>query len=349
MKMNPPVPPPILGYKQTRAPLSYSQESLWFLHQLDSNSCAYNLNYHYKFIGGVNHSAIEKAFNVLVRRVEPFRTLYPSQEGIPVQVVQPFVPFSLPYVDLSELEEEDQQHKLKERITALSNSPFDLQQGPLFRVALFHISNNEDHLYFGTHHIGFDGWSRSIMLAELQKLYSAFVLGNKPELPEQPIQNIDYAMWQKEWLSGDALAAYLSHWENLLSGALPVLALPVDFPRPPVQSYAGSRQNIDISPDSYTRIKDFCRKENLTPFRFFMAVYAILLMRHSNQEDLIIGVPFANRSVPALNEIQGYFVNTLPVRLNLAKINTVQELFDHIRTTMRDAKTWQSAPSRHIP
>jgi amino acid adenylation domain-containing protein len=222
--------------------------------------------------------------------------------------------------------------------------PFNLQHGPLFRVALLHASQKEDYLFFCTHHIGFDGWSWEVFFSELVQLYDAFHSGKEPSLPALPVRFTDYALWQRKWLSGETLEAYIDHWKNILAGDLPVLEIPTDRPRPAVQSYRGARYFFQLPRNLSTQVKDFCQKERMTKFHLLMAAYAVMLMRYSGQEDIILGCPFANRSRAELDGLVGLFVNTLPIRLNLEGNPVVREFLNQVRTVMLDAITWQAAP-----
>jgi amino acid adenylation domain-containing protein len=327
-----------------QAPLSYSQESLWFLQQLDPDSNGYNSNLLFKFTGGIDRLAMETALNQLVRRHEPLRTIYPSRAGRPVQVIQPFESIPLQYLDYSGLTEDERQQKLHRYVTEHGNRPYDLQHGPLVRFALLHTASNEDYLFFSIHHIGFDGWSQNVFIDELLQLYRTCLSGETAGLPELPIQYADYAIWQKDWLSGDTLKAFVDHWKNIYSGELPILDLPTDHPRPALQTYHGARFHLGIQPAISARIREFCQKERLTPFHFFMTAYAVLLMRYTGQEDIIMGCPFANRTISELDGLVGLFVNTLPIRVNLQGNPSVRELLNQVRTVMLDAFTWQAAP-----
>jgi hypothetical protein len=340
----PPPPPPIHRRSLKQGPLSYSQESLWFLQQLNPENIAYNSAFLYRFTGGISPSFLEQALNELVRRHEPYRTLYPNQGGKPIQVIQPFIPFSLPCVDFSGLAEDERQQAIRRYAFEQGNHVYDLQHGPLVRFALMHSSSNEDYLFFGIHHIGSDGWSQEIFISELIEVYPAFHSGKEPALPELPIQYADYAAWQREWLTGDTLSAYIEHWKNILSGDLPVLELHTDRPRPALQSYRGARVHFQLPERLSFHMKDFCRTKRMTLFQLLLAAYALLLMRHTGQEDIIIGCPFANRDRHELDGLVGMFVNTLPIRINLSGNPSVQEFLKRVQSVMLEAYSWQAAP-----
>ena len=341
---SPPLPPAIQPRRSTQGPLSYSQESMWFLKQLDPDSHAYNMNFLFRFTGGLDESSLEKAVNELVRRHEPFRTIYPNVGGQPGQVVQPFVPFSLTRVDFSGFAENEREEAINKYAAIQGSQPYNLHHGPLFRFALLHSYGNEDFLFFGTHHIGFDGWSLQVFYNELILLYASFSSGGLPDLPETPIQYCDYALWQREWLRGATLDTYVEHWKDRLSGELPVLDLHTDYLRPSIQTYRGTKYQFLISRQLSSQIKAFCQKERITTFHFFLAAYALLLMRYTNQEDIIIGCPFANRVTPGIEKLVGMFINTLPIRINLADNPNGREIIEQVRSVMLDAIIWQEAP-----
>ena len=200
MTASPPPPPPIQQRKQKQGPLSYSQDSLWFLQQLDPDNSAYNSSFIFKFTGGIVFSFMEQALNLVVQRHEPLRTIYPNQTGQPIQVVQAFKQFALPYLDFSEKSEEELQQAIVKYASEQGNQPYDLQRGPVVRYTLIHCSPNVDYLFFGIHHIGFDGWSREVFISELVQIYESLRSGRDPGLPELVVSYTDYAHWQKDWL-----------------------------------------------------------------------------------------------------------------------------------------------------
>jgi amino acid adenylation domain-containing protein len=339
-----PAPPPIQRRNLRQASLSFSQASLWFLQQLDPDNFAYNSSFLFKFIGEVDLSLLERALNEIVRRHEPLRTVFPNRGGKPVQVVQPFAPFSLPYEDYSALPDEEQQQTIRKYAYDHGNEPYYLQHGPLVRFALLHCAAEENYLFFGIHHINSDAWSREVFSTELLQLYDALHSGREPALPELPIQYTDYALWQREWLSGETLAAYIAHWKNILAGDLPILEMPTDSSRPKLQTFRGHHYDFRLSSSHSAQIKDFCQRERITPFHLLLAAYAILLMRYTGQEDIIVGCPFANRSRPELDGLVGMFVNTLPIRLDLRGNPVSRQFLNQVRAVMLDAFTWQAAP-----
>ena len=295
-----PLPPPVLQHHLTTTNLSYSQESLWFLQQLDPGNTAYNSNILLKFTGKIDPQSLEQALNELFRRHEPFRTTYPSKQGKPVQVVHSFEPVALPNLDFSSLPEDERVKTVHKYFSEQGYQPFNLQEGPMVHVALMHLAEKENYLFIGSHHIGTDAWSRQIIISELMQLYAAFLSGVVPLLPDLPVQYADYALWQKEWINGKTLGIFVDHWKKILSGDLPILEIPTDRPRPALQSYRGATCRFQIPQDLSFEMKEMCRKENLTQFQILLAAYALLLQRYTGLEDIIVGCPFAKSSALSL-------------------------------------------------
>ena len=337
-------PPPIQRQSQKQGPLSSSQESLWFLQLLNPENTAYNLNFLIKFTGGIDWPCLEQTLNELVRRHEPLRTVYPNQGGRPLQVIQPYESFPLPFVDFSSLPEDERQQAIRNYALEHGDQPYNLQRGSSVRFALLHSAPYEDYLFFSIHHICFDAWSRHVLIGELVQLYSVYRSGDDPGLPELAIQYLDYALWQREWLSGETLAPFIEHWKNIFSGDLPILELPTDRPRPVQQSFRGAKYHFQLPQSLSSQIKGYCQKERMTPFQLLLASYSLLLMRYTGQEDIIMGCPFANRSRPELDGLVGLFVNTLPIRVNLRGNPSVREFLDQVHVVMLETYPWQAAP-----
>ncbi len=339
------IPPSIQKRNQNQAPLSASQEGLWFLHQLEPDSPAYNLIYLFKMSGGVDREILERSLDELVRRHEVLRAIYPTdQKGKPFQVIQPFEPILLAYVDYSSLEASEMDLTIREYALEHGLEPYDLEKGPLMRVCLFHSGPEEDFLFLAVHHIVFDESSRFVFVQDLLQLYASYRSGQEPNLAPLPIQYSDYVLWQEEWLSGETRETFIQHWKDILSGDLPILPLPTDRPRQAVQIHHGSRYYFEVSPRLSARLRTFSTNEGLTRFQVLLAAYAVLLMRYTSQGDIIIGCPFANRPLPEQEGMIGYFVNSLPIRLNLEGNPTVREFLAQVHTVMQKASTWKGLP-----
>ena len=329
---------------QSQAPLTHSQESMWFLQQLDPGNNAYNSNLLLKFTGGIDRQALEQALNLVIARHEPLRTLYPNEGGSPVQVVHSADYYNLICEDLSALAANENNSRWRSPSLSWLTNPTTCKPVRCFRSALFHLNSDEDVFFFGTHHIGSDAWSREIFQKDLLQAYAAYRSGKEINLPPLPVQYTDYALWQREWMQGETLSRYVDHWKQLLPGELPTLELPIDHSRPALQTFRGARHSIPFSPELSAQIKAFCRQERITQFHFYLAAFAILLMRYSGQEDLVVGCPFANRPVSAIEDMVGLFINAMPIRLDLSANPKVRELLDQVRRVMLDAFTWQALP-----
>jgi hypothetical protein len=315
------------------------------LHQLSPDSAAYNVIYLFKLKGGVNFQILEQSLNALFLRHEILRTIYPiNSDGEPFQVVQPFEPQILQNLDFSSLSTDEKERTLHEYAFANGTKPFDLQKGPVARFALLHGGFEEDFLFFTIHHIAFDDWSRHVFVQDLLQLYEAYRSGQETNLAPLPIQYTDYSFWQEACISGARRTALIEHWKSKLSGELPILALSTDHPRQVNQTSRGIRHHFEISSSLSDRMKEFCRNERITPAFVLMAAYALLLSRYTGQEDIIIGCPFANRPRTEQIGLIGYFINTLPIRLNLGSNQSVRALLNQVRSVMLDAAAWQALP-----
>ncbi len=279
---------------------------------------------------------------MLVLRHEILRTIYPSQGGIPSQVILPFEPFSLPVEDYSTLPEDERKTAIQQYAAENEKIPYNIERAPSRRFTFLRAGPQVDYLYVGIHHINFDSWSQNIFIRDLILLYDACKLGKPCILPDLTVQYSDYAISLNEWLKGEARGAFIEHWKDILSGEMPTLELPTDKPRPAIQTNHGACYHFDLSLDLSAKVKEFCRNERLTPFHLLLAAYAILLMRYSGQEDIILGCPFANRPRPELDGLLGLFVNVLPVRLNFSGNPIVRELLKQVRSVILDAFTWQA-------
>ena len=282
-------------------PLSFSQQRLWFLNQLEPGGTNYNITRAYRIRGPLAIGALRRSFNEIIRRHESLRTTFTIYSDAPVQVISPEFELEIP---LLEANDEYTLHKL---IMTEVNQPFDLNRGPLIRASIVRLPDQNHVLLFNQHHIISDGWSLTIFLKELNLLYAAFVKGEPSPLEETSLQYADFAVWQQQ---GTMLAQQLDYWKQKLAES-PVLELPTDRPRPAVQSYRGSLYYLKVPPSLTHELKQLAQREQATLFMLLMAVFQVLLYRHSNQEDFAVGSPIAGRNRPELEGIIGFFVNTL--------------------------------------
>src|SRR5438034_766729 len=277
-----------------KAALSFAQQRLWFLQQLETESPAYNVYGSVKLKGRLNEEALRRSLQEIVRRHEALRTRFVEVEGRAMQVVGGRVEVELPVIESSGVEERERE-ALRLAIEEAS-IPFDLERGPLLRGKLLRLGEEEHVLLLTVHHIVSDGWSVGVLVRELGVLHEAYAAGKESPLPELPIQYADYAEWQRENLQGEVLEEQLEYWRKQLGGELPVVELPGDHVRPAVRSYRGAQQELRVSREVTEKLKQMSQKEGATLFMTLLAAFDVLLARYSGQEELVVGTPIANRT-----------------------------------------------------
>ncbi|HLL48553.1 MAG TPA: condensation domain-containing protein, partial [Longimicrobiaceae bacterium] len=290
------------------APLSFAQQRLWFIHQLDPASAAYNMPSPLRLRGPLRPGALRRALSGVVRRHEALRTVFEVRDGGTVQVVCPAAPVPFPVVDLSGLSGgrmEAEAARLAER-EALR--PFDLARGPLLRAALLRLGEDDHAALFTLHHVASDGWSMDVLVRELTALYAG------APLPELPIQYADYAVWQRERLAGAPLETQLRYWRERLAGAPPHLEIATDRPRPALPGSQGAHRPLALSPQTTRRLREVGAREGATLFMTLLAAWQLLLARYGGQDDVVVGTPIAGRTRAELEPLIGFFVNTLVLR-----------------------------------
>jgi amino acid adenylation domain-containing protein len=313
------------------APLSFSQQRLWFLDQFEPGSPLYIVPSAYRLLGKLDTRALEKALTEVVRRHELLRTTFGIIDGSPVQYVRDATEISIPIVDLYGIPSPERDLEARRRIDEEAGAQFDLERGPLFRANLLRMGPNDHILLLTLHHMVSDEWSRGILMRELQSLYKAYREDRPSPLPELPIQYSDYAAWQRERLEGDAFERLLSYWKNCLSGAPSVLELPTDRPRPPIQTFNGSYKRVELSPKLAQGLKALGQGEGATLFMVLLASLQTLMYRYSSQQDIVIGTPIANRTQKEVEGLIGFFVNTLTIRGDLSGDPTFTEFLGQIK------------------
>jgi amino acid adenylation domain-containing protein len=325
-------------------PASFAQQRLWFLDQLESGSHFYNMSFAVRFHGRLNVGALKQTLGEVVRRHEVLRTTFASEDGQPVQVVHPPAPVELPTVDLTHLPEAEREEEARRLAGEEARRPFDLSTGPLLRVTLLRLGEEDHVVLFMMHHIVCDGWSMSVLMREVTALYGAYSEGRESPLEELQVQYADFAVWQREWLQGEVLEKQLGYWRGQLGGELPVLELPTDRPRPPVQSYRGATQSIMLSGEVSERLRALSRQEGVTLFMVLLAAYKALLARYSGQDDIITGTDIANRNRAETEDLIGFFVNQLVLRTDLSGNPTFRELVGRVREVTLGAYAHQDVP-----
>ncbi|MEM7353246.1 MAG: amino acid adenylation domain-containing protein, partial [Acidobacteriota bacterium] len=338
-------PPPLapLG-RATELPLSFAQQRLWFINQLEPGSSAYNLPSTLRFERALEPATVAAAFGELVRRHESLRTSFPSVAGQPVQRIAPPAPVQLPVVDLEGLLAADRAMEARRLMVAEATRPFDLARGPVLRHGLLRQGSADWVLWVTMHHIASDGWSMEILTDEVSTLYEALSAGRPSPLAELPIQYADYSAWQRDWLSGDVLAGEIDHWRRQLAGAPAVLELPTDRPRPAVMSYRGDVRSLRLPLDLARSLEGLSRRQGTTLFMTLLASFQALLWRWSGQPDICVGTPIAGRNQLETEGLIGFFVNTLVLRTRFQGDPTVSSLLGRARETTLDAYTHQELP-----
>ncbi|HVN78384.1 MAG TPA: amino acid adenylation domain-containing protein [Terriglobia bacterium] len=325
-------------------PLSYAQQRLWFLDQLDPSSAAYNMMEAFRLRGPLQKRALEKSLEEIVRRHEALRTRFVIEKNDPVQEIGPATAFPLHSEDLTAAAEEQRELVARRRAMEEALCPFDLATGPLMRARLMRLDAEEHVLLLTLHHIASDGWSMGVLFRELSALYSAFSQGGASPLPPLKVQYADYAMWQRKWLQGEVLQNQLAYWKQQLGGELPALELPTDRPRPAVQTFHGSVEDMVLSKSETEGLKRLSRREGVTLFMTLLAAFQTLLHRYSGQEDIVVGTPIAGRNRPEIEGLIGFFVNTLALRTNLSGNPTFRELLARVQEVALAAFSHQELP-----
>ncbi|OYE00557.1 non-ribosomal peptide synthetase [Nostoc sp. 'Peltigera membranacea cyanobiont' 232] len=349
--------PPILRrVENAEIPLSYAQQRLWFLDQLESNNASYNISIGLGLVGTLNVAALEQSLKEFIHRHEALRTNFVTVDGQAVQIIQTQTNWTVTVVDLQHLptlvlseasasvELTEQKTTAQKLLEQRAIEPFDLAHDPLMRATLVVLSPTEQWLLVCMHHVVFDGWSIGLFVQELQALYNAYSQGQPSPLLPLPIQYADYAIWQRQWLQGEVLQNHLSYWEKQLANAPTFLPLPTDTSRPAVQTFNGSYQVFTLSVELTQRLLQLSQQQGATLFMTLLAAYNTLLYRYTGQEDILVGTPIAGRDRTELEGLIGFFVNTLVMRTNLAENPTFNELLPRIREMALSAYAHQDLP-----
>jgi amino acid adenylation domain-containing protein len=338
-------PPPLTRVSRAQSlPLSFAQQRLWFIDQLEPMNAFYNIPVAVRLSGALDQAALEGALTEVVRRHEVLRTQYTEVDGEPVQVITAAAAFSLSLTDLSHLAQSEREAEAKVIASAEAGTGFDLRCAPLLRARLLRLSADEHVVLLTMHHISSDGWSVAVLLKEVAALYDAFTQGLASPLPELVIQYADFSVWQREWLQGEVLAEQLSYWQQQLGTDLPMLELPTDRARPPVQSYHGATQSLSLSEAVSRQLLELSRREGVTLFMTLLAAFQTLLARYTGQTEIVVGTPVAGRQQAETEELIGFFINTLVLRTDLSGDPTFVEMLGRVREVALSAYTHQDVP-----
>ncbi|TCP58031.1 amino acid adenylation domain-containing protein [Tumebacillus sp. BK434] len=318
-------------------PLSFAQERLWFLTQLEPDTAAYNISSGVRMKGSLNVDALQKSFDALLERHEALRTTFTESGGRAQLNIRAAEPLAITIRDLQQIPQDAQRAEVAAIAAAEAFRPFDIEQGPLLRAMLLTLRPKKHILLFTMHHIIADGWSVAVLIREMATLYAAFASGQAPALEPLRIQYADYAAWQRDWLQGEVLEEQLGYWQQQLSGDLPVLQLQTDYPRPPVQTFNGATLHLTIPRETASGLHALAQETGATLYMTLLAAYQTLLHRYTGQDDILVGSPVAGRNRRETEGLIGCFVNTLVLRTSLSGDPTFRELLGRVKQTALDA------------
>lgn len=329
-------------------PLSFAQQRLWFIDQLEPGSYAHNILTAIRFTGELERAALERSIDEIVQRHESLRATFQVVDGQPVQVIAVAWPKLLQSISLESFPESEREAEMMRLANNEVLMPFDLQKGPMLRVTLMRLGEREHVLLFTMHHIISDGWSRGVLSREFATLYDVYLQGKPSPLDELPIQYADYAAWQRERLHGQLLEKELGYWTKQFEGFDSVLELPTDRVRPAVQTFHGARHHFALPPHLTAGLEDLALREGATLFIVLLAAFKVLLMRYSRQDDIVVGTPVANRSRVETEGLIGFFANTLALRTDLSGDPSFRELLARVRQVAVGAYAHQELPFERL-
>jgi amino acid adenylation domain-containing protein len=335
---------PISRTENNTFPLSFAQQRLWFINQLQPNSASYNIPFSLNFSGQLNIVALESSLQLVINRHEILRTNFIAVDGEPVQAIATTRDFTLPVVDLRPLPASEREFEYEKLASYAAMYVFNLAQEPLLRAQLVQLTPTENVLLLIVHHIIFDGWSVNIFVQELTTVYSAYVEHHTPNLPEIHLQYVDFAVWQRQWLQGEVLESQLAYWQQKLAGMPALLELPADRPRPAVQSFRGETQVFTLEQDISEALVSLSQQQGVTLFMLLLTAFKVLLYRYTNQSDIVVGTPVANRQHSQIQGMIGFFVNNLVLRTDLSDNPTFLQLLKQVREVVLEAYDHQNVP-----
>jgi len=327
-----------------RLPLSHAQQRLWFITQLEENSTQYNIPEALRLRGDLDCEAMERAINAIVARHEILRTRFDEIDGEPVQIIEPELRIALSLEDCSTLNQAAQEEKIGEAARNELAQSFNLTTGPLLRVKLLKLGDQEYVLFRTFHHIVSDGWSHGIFTKELMVLYEAFREGRENTLEPLPLQYADFALWQREFLDEEAVERELEYWKQKLKGIPEQLTLSHDRPRPPRQTFAAELSQATVPTETVAALRHLGQEKKATLYMTLLAVFALLLRRYSGQDDIVVGSPVANRQDSRLEQLIGLFVNSLVMRMQIRKEESFKEFLAEVRQSALEAYLHQDVP-----
>jgi acyl carrier protein len=337
-------PPLVRASREGRLPVSFAQQRLWFIDQLEPGNPFYNIPVAVRLSGVLDVGALERTLSEIIRRHEALRTHFAEADGEPVQVISPAEPLPLPLTDLSHLDEGEREAEARRLTAEAARTPFALNTPPLIKGWLLRLSTDEHVALLTMHHVVSDGWSTGVLIKEVAALYQAFSQGQPSPLAELEIQYADYAVWQRGWLRGEALEEQVAYWRKQLGGTLPVLELPMGRPRPAIVSHRGRTLSFILPREAADRLRELSRREGVTLFMTLLAAFKALLHRYTGQDDVVVGTPIAGRNRRETEGLIGFFVNTLALRTDLSGDPSVRDLLRRVREVTLSAYAHQDVP-----
>ena len=341
--------PPIKRVERgSRFPLSFAQQRLWFLAQMEGVSEAYHIPWGVQLKGTLDSRALRRALERIVARHEVLRTTFGVLEGEPGQEIVSVENIRLSLLEADLRRRDDASAELEKQVIEEASRSFDLKAAPLIRGRLIRLGEDEHALLLTMHHIVADGWSMDILFSELTALYNAFVRGEDDPLPELKIQYADYAVWQRLWMDGKVLQQQANYWKTALAGAPALLELPTDHPRPAQQDLTGDFVGLSLDEKLTAALRELSRRHGTTMFMTLLAGWAALLARLSGQQDVVIGTPTANRGRTEIENLIGFSVNTLALRIDLSGSPSVGQLLAQVKEAIVAAQQHQDVPFEQV-
>lgn len=340
--------PLVREIRPERIPLSYAQQRLWFIDQLEGGSAEYNMPQALRLRGDLDLRALQRTLDTIVERHEILRTHFAQIEGQPVQIIEPPQSVKLPIEDLTGLAEDEQRNRVLKAMGKEWEEPFNLATGPVLRMRLIKVAERDHILLRNFHHIVSDGWSQSVFNREFMLLYEAFQQGGNNPLSPLSIQYADFALWQRKWLDEKALAQDIAYWKQQLEGIPEQLELPRDHPRAAMQTYKADYCSAVLSAEQMIALKQFGQRHQATLYMTLLSAFEVLLSRYSGQDDIVVGSPIANRRDARLEELVGFFVNSLVMRVRVNPQQSFIDLLSSVRKTALDAYQHQDVPFERL-
>ena len=336
-------PPIVKASREGKLPLSFAQQRLWFLDQLVPNNPLYNNPHHVRLEGRLDLEALERSINEIIRRHEVLRTRIEVEEGEPTQVIDKWKAQRLEVVDLTVLPQEEREQEARRIAAEDGVSGFNLRRGPMIRIKVLKLGEEDHAVLFTMHHIVSDGWSMGILNNEIATLYRAYSAGEPSPLEDLHIQYADFAVWQRGWLKGEVLEVEIEYWRKRLQG-MEALELPTDYPRPAAPTYRGARQQFVVGRDLAEKLRELGRREGVTLFMMMLGGFDVLMSRYTGQADIVLGTDIANRNRAEIEGLIGFFVNQLVMRVEVRAFENFSELLKQVREVCLGAYAHQDVP-----